>query len=118
MINIHIVRDKNGFIWEYTVQGHAGSGEPGNDIVCAAVSALAYTGANALEELAGIKLRKKGSRVLTISEGYMKCVVPVDISEEMKSKIRIILETIVIGFKQIVYTPNYKEYVSILDEEV
>lgn len=115
MIYVNIVRDKEGFIWEYTVEGHAGSGDPGNDIVCAAVSAIAYTGANALEELAGIKLTPK---VLTVKSGYMKCVVPTDIPKDKKETVRTILETTAIGFRQIRYTPAYKKYISIVDEEV
>lgn len=119
MISISIVRDKEGFIWEYTVEGHAGAGEPGNDIVCAAVSAIAYTGVNALEEIAGIKLTsKKGPKVLTEKSGFMKCVIPIDIAEDKKNTVRIILETTVVGFKQIKCTPLYKKYIAILDEEV
>jgi len=44
-------------------QGHAGYGRSGKDIVCAAVSALAYTAAGALEELAGIKGTTKGTDI-------------------------------------------------------
>ena len=40
MISINIVRDSQGFIWEFTVEGHAGFSEQGSDIVCAAVSAI------------------------------------------------------------------------------
>lgn len=36
-------------------QGHAGYADEGKDIVCAAVSILAYTCANALESVAGEK---------------------------------------------------------------
>ncbi len=115
MVNIHIVRDKEGFIWEYTVKGHAGAGKAGEDIICAAVSAVAYTGVNALEELAGVKMSKK---VLTVRDGYLKCIIPADIPDNIKSKVRTILETIAVGFKQIEYTPGYSEYISILDEEV
>jgi len=119
MINIHIVRDKERFIREYTVKGHAYAGDPGNDIVCAAVSAIAYTGANALEELAGIRLIDgKGPKVLTIKDGYMKCVLPYEIDPDKKNTIKIILETMVVGFKQLLLTPTNKKYISILDEEV
>jgi uncharacterized protein YsxB (DUF464 family) len=116
MVRVHVVRDKTGFIREYTVEGHAESGKPGKDIVCASVSAIAYTGANALEELAGIKL--ENTRYLTVRNGYMKCVIPSDIPEEKKNTVKIILDTIVVGFQQLEYTPAYKKYISILDEEV
>ena len=44
-----------------TVQGHAGHGQPGQDIVCAAASALVYALAETLAEtgrLAGLDIRK------------------------------------------------------------
>lgn len=116
MVKVNVVRDNSGFIWEYTVKGHAESGEYGQDIVCASVSVIAYTGANALEELAGIKL--ENTRYFTVKDGYMKCVIPSDIPEEKKNTVKIILDTIVVGFKQLEYTPSYKKYISILDEEV
>lgn len=109
MINIHIVRDKEGFIREFTVKGHAGFGKSGRDIICAAVSAVAYTAVGALDELVGIKN-------YTEHEGYMKCTIPSDVGQDNKPTVRIILETMAIGFKQIEY--SYEKYVSVLDEEV
>jgi len=111
MIKVNIARDKSGFIWEYTVQGHAEAGEHGNDVVCAAVSAIAFTGINALSELLGIQSFSKQS-------GYMKCTIPTDISEDKKHTARVILDTIAVGFKQIEYTPGYRKYIRVLDEEV
>lgn len=112
MIHVNIVRDKQGFIWEFTVEGHAGAGEEGNDIVCAAVSVVAYTAVNALDELVGI------GDCCTIEDGYMKCSLPVDIPEEKKQVVRVIMDTVAVGFKQIEYTEQYESYISVLEEEV
>ena len=109
MITINVIRDKSGFIWQYIVEGHAGYAEVGKDIICSAVTAVAYTGINALDELVGI-------RNYGIEDGYMICSVPTDISPELKEKVRIILETVVVGFKQLEF--SYEDYVSVLDEEV
>lgn len=109
MININIVRDKEGFIWEYVVKGHAGYAKNGKDIVCAAVTAIACTGVGALEDILGIE----GS---IVGDGYVKCVLPCDIKNDDKQKAKIILDTIVIGFKQIEL--SYKKYISVIDEEV
>lgn len=110
MIKVHIIRDKSGFIWQFEVKGHAGYSEPGEDIVCAAVSVTAYNAVGALDELAGLKecYREK--------DGYMFCSIPTDISEDKKQTVRIILETTVIGFKQI--EMEYGRYVAVLEEEV
>lgn len=109
MITVNIVRDESGFVWQYIVEGHAGYAEAGRDIICSAVSAVAYTGINALEELVGIKN-------YGMEKGYMICSVPTDISPDLKEKVRIILETIVVGFKQLELT--YEDYVTVLEEEV
>jgi len=109
MINILIVRDNTNFIWEFTIKGHAGFAEYGSDIVCAAVSAIAYTALGALDELAGV-------RNYTEREGYIKCSIPLDISEDAKNISRIILDAMAIGFKQI--EREYGKYVSVVDEEV
>jgi len=109
MISITILRDKEGLIQEFNVKGHAGYAKHGSDIVCAAVSAVAYSAVGALEELAGIKNYSE-------NDGYMKCNVPSDISSQSKYNAQIILETMAIGFKQIEY--SYKTYVSVLDKEV
>lgn len=109
MINVAIVRDKEGFIWEFTIKGHAGYGKYGSDIVCAAVSAIAYTALGALEELAGIKN-------YTERDGYLKCSLPVNIAGDARYRAGIILDAMVIGLKQIEY--SYDKFVTVVDEEV
>lgn len=107
MIKIKVLRGLDGFIWELTIKGHSGFGQQGEDIVCAGVSAIAYTAIGALAELADIKN-------YTEKEGYMICKIPEDVKEDLKPCIRIILETVVIGLRQIENV--YKDYVVI--EEV
>ena len=109
MIRVNVKRDKLGFIWGYSVKGHANYAQEGSDIVCSAVSAVSYTGIGALQEILGIESYKT-------AKGYMDCVIPVDIAEEKKDKVKIILETIVIGFKQI--ENSYRKYLTVQDEEV
>lgn len=109
MIRIHIVRDKSGLVREFTVKGHAGFGEHGEDIVCSAVSAIAYTAVGALEDIAGVKGHSE-------KNGYMKCSLPLELSEDSCFKAKIILDAMTIGFKQVEMA--YSKYVSVLDEEV
>lgn len=109
MITIKISRDSEGYIREFTIKGHAGFDEYGKDIVCAAVSAIAYTAAGALNELAGVGNYSEKS-------GYMNCSVPKDMEQEKRKVAGIILETACIGFKQI--ENSYGDYVEVLDEEV
>ena len=109
MIKIKVIRDSTNLIRGFTIKGHAGFSEAGSDIVCAAVSALAYTAAGALLEFIGIDGH-------TEKHGYMKCIVSDEIPKDKKDKAEIILETIVLGFKQIEH--SYGRYISVLDEEV
>ncbi|MCX7842160.1 MAG: ribosomal-processing cysteine protease Prp [Clostridia bacterium] len=109
MIKARIFRDKTGLIRGFCIEGHAGYGKKGSDIVCAAVSAIAYTAVGALDELAGI-------RGFSEEDGHMACSLPQDLSFEAKEKAEIILKAMYIGLKQVEY--SYKKFVSVLDEEV
>ena len=44
-------REREGVLYGFTVQGHAGAAAAGHDIVCAAVSSAAYMAANTLTEI-------------------------------------------------------------------
>jgi len=109
MIRVKILRDKEGFIWSFTIKGHAGYKKSGEDIVCAGVSAVAYTAIGALHEMAGIS-------DFVEKDGYMKCNIPNNINDDLKQTVRIILETMVIGLKQI--ENSYSKYVIVEEQEV
>ncbi len=109
MIYVSIDRNNEGLIRTFTIKGHAGAGRSGEDIVCAAVSAIAYTAVGALNEMVELKS-------YTDRDGYMKCSIPSDLTDANKFKAQIILDSMVIGLKQVENT--YKKYVSIVDEEV
>ena len=58
MTTVEIVSDKNGTYKGIICMGHAGYAEEGEpDIVCAAISILVESTMNALEELAGEKIK-------------------------------------------------------------
>lgn len=109
MIVVRIGRDKDGFIRQYSIKGHAGYAEQGLDIICAAASAVAYTAVGALEELAGVSGYVE-------QDGLMEARIP-DIADETKKyTVWVILESMVIGLEQIEY--RYKDFIKIIDEEV
>jgi len=92
-----IIIKSNGF----EITGHARYAKAGQDIVCAAVSAIGYTIIGALEQMANVKHE--------VSTAVMKCEV-----ESMDETARIILETGKIGFRQI--EQAYGEWVKIMQE--
>ena len=57
MIEIDAVLDMDGTLRACKVSGHAGAGQTGNDIVCAAVSVLMRTAIRTLSEREGITIR-------------------------------------------------------------
>ncbi|NJD02528.1 MAG: ribosomal-processing cysteine protease Prp [Ruminiclostridium sp.] len=108
MINVSIERDGSGFIRQFTVEGHAEYADPGRDIICAAASVTAYTAVGALEELAGIK------DCYSEKDGYFSCKIPNDIANRQQETARTILETMVIGFKQIELA--HKEFLTVFEQ--
>ena len=57
MIEIEAVLDENDVLRSCKAVGHAGAGQTGTDIVCAAVSVLARTAVRALSGRKGITVR-------------------------------------------------------------
>ncbi|MBQ1689331.1 MAG: ribosomal-processing cysteine protease Prp [Lachnospiraceae bacterium] len=49
MITVHVSKQQDGVPKQFCMDGHAGFAEYGNDIVCAAVSALFINTVNAIE---------------------------------------------------------------------
>lgn len=58
-----------GTLVGFEAKGHSGAGEAGHDLVCAAVSFLATTCANALESVAGERPRVK------VADGYLEAIL-------------------------------------------
>ncbi len=56
---------KGGLLTGFTLSGHTGAGEKGEDIVCAAVSSAAYMTANTLTEIchSGAAIRRRNGQM-------------------------------------------------------
>ncbi|AAM24170.1 MAG: putative ribosomal protein [Caldanaerobacter subterraneus] len=108
MIEVKVWRNPQGDIYKFYVKGHAGYDEYGKDIVCAAVSAISQTAVLGIENIKGVKIRKE------IEEGNLEVEVKEVLKEEDKIKLQAILETMVLGLKDV--ASGYSEYVKV--EEV
>ncbi len=88
-----------------TVRGHAGSGEPGHDLVCAAASVLAHTlaaNARALEahgEAAATAELRAGEATI--------CCRP---AEERRTEVRLLFDAVCLGFALL--ARDYPEFLS------
>ena len=80
----------------FLASGHAGGKKiRGYDLVCCAVSALTQTGVNALEAVA------KTTSVVEVRDGYLKCILPNEMTAEQSEKAQIVLQTVMTGLTDI-----------------
>ena len=107
---ITVVFKKNkGKLVSYRIEGHADFSESGTDIVCSAVSALAYAFANGVTEVL------KVNADISVSEGFLNLDLEV-LSEADKEKCQILMETMLLGIQSMEI--NYREYIKVKIEEV
>ena len=84
----------NRAIPSVTIEGHAGSGEKGHDLVCAAVSILAYTLASLVDGLE-YETQIHGATVeMNDGDAWISCE-PID---NYKFPIKLMFDTICAGF--------------------
>lgn len=90
MIKILLDVDSEGMCYGFSVEGHAGYAAKGNDIVCAAVSALTQGMAHALEQI------MKPGNCNCITDGKLICTIadPNIVSQAIIAAMRISLEEI------------------------
>lgn len=96
---------KDGQISGFEVSGHAGAGQHGEDLVCAAISFLATTAVNALESVAGERPK------LNQNEGYLKATLE---ENQLNPAADVILKTLLQGAKDL--QEAYPKHVRLLDE--
>ena len=102
MIRAVYHRDQN----KITIEGHAYSGEPGQDLICASASMLVYTLAASVESMkahghiSGAVIDLKGGDSVVSCEPY----------EQFKAAITLIFDSICAGYELL--AANYPENVS------
>jgi uncharacterized protein YsxB (DUF464 family) len=105
---VQFVRGNYGYE-EYHITGHAGY-NPGNDIVCAATSALGFALIGSLQKMNGISFRQ-----LQAEDGIDLAIEPF-INDDMQKITDTIFMTIYIGLKQI--EQAYPEHVQVSENTV
>ena len=102
MIQAIYYRDEN----RVTVEGHAYSGEPGSDLVCAAASILVYTLATNLEEMEHQGIITNVFKFLEPGIADIKC----DVDPEYTSYAARIIEAVCVGFELLAM--DYSDFVN------
>ncbi len=101
---IQVCYDRRGY--RVTVSGHAGYGERGADILCAAASMLLHTLAGAVRGLSERGFAEDIAISLHAGAGEVACV-PV---AEFACAVTAVMDSIVLGFRLL--AADYPEYVS------
>lgn len=108
MITVTIHSDQNRKSYGFEVSGHAYSGEPGHDLVCAGASAIAFGTVNAIGHILqlqpGIEQGQDG--------GFLSVVIDQsDLDTETDTKLQIILQTMVTQVNTMV--ASYGEFIEL-----
>jgi len=92
-----------------SIEGHAHSGEPGHDLVCASVSSLAYTLGVAVVNMSTAYRREIREPKTEFSPG--KALISCNPANRYKSTITLIFDTICAGFEYLAQNnPEYIHY--------
>ena len=108
MIKATIYQSSEGEISGFALEGHAGFGAEGSDIVCAAVSVLAQNTVNSIEQFTqdGFSVdvdQENGGLFLKMEPGY---------SRDSK----LLLDSLILGLQGI--EEEYMDYLDVIFEEV
>lgn len=112
MVRVEIKRQANGQVTRFTANGHAEAGQPGADVVCAAISAVMQTALLGLGEYLGLKDRLAYQ---IDPDGWLSCQLPKGVTPKEWLSIEAIVETMIVGLKSI--EEEYANYM-IVEEEV
>lgn len=107
MIRVQVHRGDDGSIVSVRAEGHAGYADPGEDIVCAAVTALVVTAQLGIKQVARHPHEGKAS----MGKAYCKLLPGGTAESSMKAQA--ILETTVLGLLDI--AKDYKDYVRVTE---
>lgn len=105
MIIVRIERHEDGTIDGFSSRGHAGYADHGEDIVCAAVSAITVGTVNSIEALTGVEMKAK------MKDGFLSARLPVLPENSPKEQVQLLLESMQVMLASI--EESYGEYIKI-----
>jgi uncharacterized protein YsxB (DUF464 family) len=107
MTEVQVRRAPDGTITELHVSGHAGYAEQGEDIVCAAVTALVVTAQIGLKRVAKHPYEGKAK------SGLAYCKLKPGGTPESAARAQVILETTVLGLLDI--AKDYHQFIRVTE---
>ncbi|WP_209808383.1 ribosomal-processing cysteine protease Prp [Ammoniphilus resinae] len=110
MIHVYVTRKAAGNIESITIDGHAGFADPGEDIVCAAISGISLGMINAVYNLLGIELP-----VVQGDGGYLECRIP-PFEQGEQEKVQLLMDAMISSLQSVAI--EYGKYVKVHDRKV
>ncbi len=109
MIQITVERQKlTEAIINVTIEGHAEAADPGEDVVCSAVSAISFCLFNAIEEILHVSLELESFEE---EGGYLSFSMPIITDATLMDQVQLLLAAMVSSLRQI--AEAYSDYVRI-----
>lgn len=110
MIHVTITRNQDNNIMAFELSGHAESGPHGHDLVCAAVSAVAFGMTNAVIKHSEIEpIVDQGGE-----GGYLNVSLPNDLTKEQEAKATLLLAGMLTALETI--ERDYGQHISISEK--
>ncbi|NLL42276.1 MAG: ribosomal-processing cysteine protease Prp [Firmicutes bacterium] len=108
MITLEFYRNKQVEGWQgFLVEGHSGFAAHGEDIVCAAVSALAQTAVLGIQEVIEIDCLVE----IDEADGLLLCLLPEKLAQEEWKQAQLVLKVLYTGLSAI--EEEYGKHVSV-----
>lgn len=104
------VYSRNGALIGFDAEGHTGYADRGEDIVCAAVSAITQTAVIGITELI------KAPCALEVVDGELHLMLEKSVSGKLLEKAELILGTMLLGLRSI--ETDYSDYLKVMKREV
>lgn len=108
MTKITFYQREDGSFWRFHSQDHAGYAEEGQDLVCAAVSALVINFVNSLDELTDDHYQ--------IDVNQEKAEIDVVFTEELSLEGSLLLRSLILGLTSI--EEEQEQYLDVIFKEV
>ncbi len=106
MTNIKI-NYKNNNIVSFEISGHTGYEDYGKDILCASISSISQSAVLGITKVLNIKATVQKND----KKGYLKMVLPKEITQNEMEQAQIILKTMEASLKDLLF--DYGEYINL-----
>ena len=101
------IKTKNNNIISFEISGHTGYEDSGKDILCAAISSISQSACLGITKVLNIKavINKNDKK------GYLKLVLPNNLTESQSRECQIILKTMQISLQDLLF--DYSNYIKL-----